>query len=191
MERQRIEIFPGHWIEVTPKIRNMAGLRRHDRILAKFTDVPKVVEKAVTSKVVKYPQLIKEEAVQIWLKDGMEAAIKATGVNRHTIEMERRKQNIRAGLTKTRAKGFTYTLEQKQACVRLALQLIQSKEMVTRTQRAFNGKIVTVRNFKWHPQSAFKEAGKRLGLNGSAVHFQWSIGAIPMPQPSTQQPSGL
>lgn len=192
MDKQRIEIFPGHWIEITPKIRNMAGLRKKEKVIARLADITKSVEKALPQKQAKYSQLLKDEAVRIANAEGMREAVKATGVNKHTILMERRLQNIRAGKKQTRQKGFAYTLEQKQACVAIALQLMRSKEMVEVQQRAgIAKKIVTVRRFKWSPKSAFDEAARRLGMNGRAVQFQWSIGAIPMPQSSTQQPSGL
>lgn len=193
MDKQRIEIFPGHWIEITPKIRNMAGLRKKEKVIARLADITKSVERAIpTGKNIKYSQLLKDEAVRIANAEGMRAAVKATGVNKHTILMERRLQNIRAGKKQTRQKGFAYTLEQKQACVSIALQLMRSKEMVEVQQRAgIAKKMVTVRRFKWSPKSAFDEAARRLGMNGRAIQFQWSIGAIPMPQSSTQHPSGL
>lgn len=191
--RERIEIFPGHWIEVTPKIKKNAGLRKSDRVIATLMGetVPAAGRLVRDSnKNVKYPKLMLDEAVRIAATHGLKEAAKDTGIRAASINLRQRQLRRKQGLAKVRDKGSRYTLAQKQACVRLAQELMRSNDVVSRTRPCAlphsKGKPTTYRFRKWNHRSAFVEAGRRLGMNGRSIEWMWVQGTIPL----TQQPSG-
>lgn len=192
--RERIEIFPGHWIEVTPKIKKNAGLRQSDRVVATLMGetVPAAGRLVRDSnKSVKYPKLMLDEAVRIAAELGLKGAAKDTGIGAASINLRQRQLRRKQGVARVMAQGTRYTLAQKQACVRLAQELMGSGETVSRTGIArFNnkakGRKYTFRRLRWSHRTAFLEAGRRLGMNGRSIEWMWIQGTIPL----TQQPSG-
>jgi hypothetical protein len=186
MIRERIEIFPGHWIEVTPKLKKKAGVKQSARVIATLNNVTRIVaDDVVKPPPPKYPRLMLEEANRIVDRDGMKAAVKATGINAHSIVWYRRGVIQRRGEYKPSEKGRRYTMEQKRACVRLAQKLMASGEIKVRHGKCY-GKPAVYRSPKWSHAAAFREAGRRLGMNGRSVEWCWIHGMIPF----DQQPSG-
>lgn len=190
--RERVEIFPGHWIEVTPKLKKQAGLRKSARVVA--TLMGETIEAARDivreNGNIKYTRLMLDEAARIARKDGMAEAIKATGIKRASIDL-RMRQLRRAGKLGRKRKdgirhtGSRYTLPQKQACVRLAQELMGSRQTVTKSAK-IGGRMCVVTRPRWSHRKAFIEAGRRLGMNGRSVEWMWLQGTIPL----DQQPSG-
>lgn len=186
--RERIEIFPGHWIEVTPKLKRQAGLRPSARVVATLmgetidaaTDVARESRKNV-----KYSRLMLDEAVRIAERDGMKKAEEVTGISIPSIDLRKRQIRRKKGLPKRATVGTRYTLAQKQACVKLAQQLMASKATVTRTV-SMMGIARPFKRLRWGHRAAFMEAGRRLGLNGRSIEWMWIQGMIPL----DQQPSG-
>lgn len=188
--KERIEIFPGHWIEVTKKIKKAAGLRQSARIRATLAggDIDRATKEAsrAANKRVKYSLTLLDEAVRLAAMEGVRVAEKATGVSRWSIDMHAKEKSARAGNPR-QEKGHRYTLAQKQACVRLAMQLMANTETITKPL-GFK-RVRRMGTFKkWSHASAFKEAGRRLGLNGTTIEMMWRMGMIPLNQPSTPQP---
>lgn len=189
--KERIEIFPGHWIEVTKKIKKAAGLRQSARVRATLAggDVDRAIKEAHRSsnKGVKYSLALLDEAVRIAAMEGVKVAEKVTGVNRWSIDLHAKEKRARAGQSKHADQGKRYTMAQKQACVRLAQKLMASSETITKPL-GFKSFRRTGKFKKWHHGSAFREAGRRLGINGRSVELMWTLGMIPLDQPSSHQP---
>lgn len=190
MEKERIEIFPGHWIEVTPKIKRAAGLRKKARVLATLDGghvqraIGAVAKKRGPSK---YSLLLIDEAIRIFREESYKAAEKATGVPMRVIKHYNDKYKARHGLIGP-PRNQRYTMEQKQACVKLAMELMQREDTVERRLPTGRNKVIaTHRVRKWNKTAAFIEAGRRLGMNGKYVADAFSFGFIPWP-PSSHQP---
>lgn len=183
MEKERIEIFPGHWIEVTPRIKRLAGIRPTERVIATLAGghITKAKYEAGKVRGAKYSRLLLDEAVELAKSVGYPTAAKMTGVNKNSIHMHARIQKGRAGLA-SRKDGSRYTLAQKQACVRLAQSLMASDE--TKDKKCRWG-VQKVR--KWQHRPAFIEAGRRLGMNGRSIEWLWVSGQIPLDSPSSPQ----
>jgi hypothetical protein len=181
MDRQRIEIKPGVWIEVTPKIRQAVGARKRDRVLATMDGATKDAINTLAKPRRKHSDLLLDEGLALAQKDGFIAASKRLGINYHTLISHNRKRRLEQGKRKLRARGFRYTLTQKLACVKLALELMASDK--TREVSAFGKHRRTVP--LWTKDHAFNEAGRRLGINGHSVYVMWAQGDFR----ATQQPS--
>lgn len=191
---ERIEIFPGHWIEVTPAIKKKAGVRKTQRVVATLMGETVAAAGRLVrdgNGGVKYPVLMLDEAVRIAEREGLKKAVKVTGIPRASIDLRRRQLRRKQGKTRVLAKGSRYTLAQKQACVRLAKELMASDEIVkTPVACALptcKGMPYVVKRYKWPHRKAFIEAGRRLGMNGRSIEWMYIQGTIPL----TQQPSGL
>lgn len=189
--KERIEIFPGHWIEVTKKIKKAAGLRQSARVRATLAggDIDRATKEAsrAANKNVKYSLALLDEAVRLARAEGVKVAEKVTGVSQWSINMHAKEQSARAGNPRWE-QGFRYSLAQKQACVRLAQKLMANTE--TRPVRVPNprgGWRMGVTK-KWTHGAAFREAGRRLGLNGRTIEMMWLMGMIPLDQPSSHRP---
>lgn len=185
---ERIEIFPGHWIEVTPAIKKKAGIRKSQRVVATLMGetvaaAGRIVRDGVGSR--KHPILMLDEAASIAEREGIKKAARVTGINEHSIDLRCRQLRRKRGKAKVRDAGVRYTLAQKQACVRLAKELMASNEIVQKTERCYNRPYIRKR-YKWSHGSAFIEAGRRLGMNGRSIEWMYIQGTIPL----TQQPSG-
>lgn len=169
--KERIEIFPGHWIEVTRRIKEKAGVKLSTRVIATLQggEVHRAAGDAGRSlnKGAKYSRLIIEEALRLARTMGERAAAEKTGVNKWTIQ--ERKKKLRGP---TGRDGSRYTLAQKRALVEMAKGLMRSGEIKTR--RARGGKMV--QQPKWAHRPAFIEAGRRLGMNGRVIEYQWVNG---------------
>jgi hypothetical protein len=193
MNTERIEIFPGHWIEVTPAIKKKAGVRKSQRVVATLMGETVAAAGRLVrdgNRGVKYPVLMLDEAVSIAEREGLKKAVKVTGIKEHSIDLRSRQLRRKQGKTKVRAVGSRYTLAQKQACVRLAKELMASNEIKERSRLSTlphcKGMPYVHRRYKWSHRSAFIEAGRRLGMNGRSIEWMYVQGTIPL----TQQPSG-
>jgi hypothetical protein len=189
--KERIEIFPGHWIEVTKKIKKAAGLRMSTRVRATLAggDVDQATKEAARSsnKNVKYSMALLDEAVRIAAMEGVKVAEKVTGVGRWSIELRAKEKRARSGQSKHADQGHRYTMAQKRACVKLAQKLMAGTETVTK-RLGFKRLKVMGTFKKYNHGSAFREAGRRLGINGRSVEMMWNLGMIPMDSPSSPQP---
>lgn len=163
--KEMIEIFPGRWIEVTRRIKEKAGVRLSSRVVATIENGQMArAAQLLPSKNRKYPRLLVEEALEIAHAEGYKAATKATGVHREVIaNLHRSKRGC------TGKDGTRYTLAQKQACVRLAKELMQDPR--TKTVNGWKGG-KRVLPF-WSHHGAFVEAGRRLGVNGVSIEGEW------------------
>jgi hypothetical protein len=189
--KERIEIFPGHWIEVTKKIKKAAGLRMSTRVRATLAggDVDQATKEAARSsnKNVKYSIALLDEAVRIAAMEGSKTAAKVTGVNKWSIDLHMKEKRARSGQSKHADQGHRYTMAQKRACVKLAQKLMAGTETVTK-RLGFKRLKVMGTFKKYNHGSAFREAGRRLGINGRSVEMMWNLGMIPMDSPSSPQP---
>ena len=185
---ERIEIFPGHWIEVTPAIKKKAGVRKSQRVVATLMGetvaaAGRLVRDGKGN--VKYPVLMLDEAVRIAEKEGLKRAAKETGIKEHSIDLRNRQLRRKQGKSRVMAQGSRYTLAQKQACVRLAKELMASNEIIQKSAKCYHY-TYTHKRYKWSHRRAFIEAGRRLGMNGRSIEWMYVQGTIPL----TQQPSG-
>ncbi len=181
MDRERIEISPGHWIEITPKIRGAACARKRDRILATLEGG---TARALHNLVVrrrKYSNLLLDEGLELAKKIGLKKAAQKLEIHYETLVSHNRIRRLELGIRKLKIKGTRYTLAQKLVCVNLALELMASKE--TKEMIAWGKRKYTTP--KWTPYTAFIEAGRRLGMNGRSIHLMWNQGDFS----ATQQPS--
>lgn len=181
MDRQRIEIKPGVWIEVAPKIRQAVGARKRDRVLATLDGATKDAINTLAKPRRKHSDLLLDEGLALAKKDGFVSASKRLGINYHTLISHNRKRRLEQGKRRLRARGFRYTLDQKLACVRLALELMASPKTKEVSVGGKYRRTVPL----WAVIPAFNEAGRRLGINGKSVYFMWIQGDFR----ATQQPS--
>lgn len=154
------EILPGYKIEVTEAYRKRAKLTRAQKLLivsdAERRELLATIGKRRTTR--KYSRQMLDEAAELAAQIGVRRAAKRTGINAHSIE--RHIKNTRAKKRGPLKKdGDRYTNAQKQACVECAHDLVRK------------GK---ARGFR----PAFIECGRRLGINGRSIEYQWSVGLI-------------
>lgn len=185
--KERVEIFPGHWIEVTPKLKKQAGLRKSARVVATLMGetIEAARDIAMKNGNTKYTRLMLDEAARIARKDGMAEAIKATGIGKESIILRVKQLRRKEGIARVRPTGNRYMLSQKQTCVRMAQELMGSGQTVQRAV-TIRGKTRVITRTRWTHRKAFVEAGRRLGMNGRSVEWMWLQGTIPL----DQQPSG-
>jgi hypothetical protein len=185
---ERIEILNGIWIEVSDKIKEKAGVRKSSRVVATLGgETAKAIEVVAHDgrrKSVKYSRLILEEADKIAQEKGFRKAAKITGVNKHSLDLYQRRKRKAEGRTKVMQQGSRYTLAQKQACVRLAKQIMASKETVKHVC-IMRGRERVFTRPKWGHRAAFVEAGRRMGMNGRSIEWMWIQGTIPLDQQSS------
>ncbi len=123
----------------------------------------------------KYSLLLLDEAVQCVLKLGWSEATRLTGVPKSSIDGHMKRYKIANGIPFGKGHRSKYTYAQKIACIDMAIKYIDSGHIKNEV-------------------AAFKEAGRRLGINGYSIWFQWKTGIIhdPAQQPSTEsKTSGL
>lgn len=177
--KELIEIYPGRWIEVTRRIKLKAGVRLSTRVRATLAGGQ--IDKAAAdvgrcrNKSVKYSRLLIDEAVAIARTMGIPKAVKKTGVNKWTIIQQKKRMRGPTG-----REGNRYTLAQKRALVAMAQRLMGSGE--TRMRKC-GGKMVAFP--KYGHRTAFIEAGRRLGMNGRAIEYQWVNGLFSLAEPSS------
>lgn len=156
-KKDRIQIKPGVWIEVSARLRKASGLGPGVRIRNRLEDEERkriMGDTAnVVSKNVKYSRLLLDEASRLADEVGLTQAAKATKVNVNTLRAHR-KLLVREGKRKGGAPGKSrYTLGQKRKCVLLAQAIADKKQCGL--------------------GPAFVEAGQKLGVNGRSIAFQW------------------
>jgi hypothetical protein len=169
--KEMVEIFPGRWIEITKRVKKAAGVRVSSRVKATIENgrIDEALMRLTESRNRKYSRLLVDEAVAVAKAQGMFMAVRLTGVHKETIAA--RKRQLRGC---TGGDGTRYTLAQKQACVRLAKELMASP--VTRVVNGYKGSRRIVP--QWNHHTAFVEAGRRLGVNGHSIEYQWLNGMI-------------
>lgn len=123
----------------------------------------------------KYSLLILKEAVLLKRKEGVKYASQKTGVGVEAIFKAERRFVVRGDLPALpRRRGGRrrprYTIQQKRACIALALQIMAAKPR----------------------KASFIEAGRRMGMNGDTIYHQWLRDDLyePISLP-TQQPSNF
>lgn len=180
--KERIEIFPGRWIEVTKRVKQKAGVRMGARVRATLENGrvdEALVRLARNGR--KYSGLLIDEAVAVAKEKGAKEAERITGVHHETIAQRRKKLKGCTGYD-----GRRYTLAQKKACVKMALELVASGGThIVRVSFGKGDRTVSV----WSKKKAFKEAGRRLGVNGLSIMFQWENGMIDLNAVARGRPS--
>lgn len=160
---QKLEIRPGYFIEVSSRLKRMAGARGK-KLRNRLTDEERkriFTENAAKNFIApKYSRLILDEAVTLSKTVGMKEAAKITGVKYWSIVGHKRtlKRQGKFSPTNNGNRGSRYTMEQKKKCVALANQIRDESHCATRL--------------------AFIEAGRRLKMNGRSIEFMWSQGSI-------------
>lgn len=185
--REMIEIRPGHWIKVTRRIKRAAGVSPEvdfgKYIHGSEANLHKHAHK-------KYDPLMLDQADRLAHLVGLRAAAKAMNISYGSLQQWRYLKQIsaRGGNPSTRKSSQRYTLAQKQACVRIALGLMRRDDSVEHhyNETATKGERTITRK-RWNIQTAFKEAGRQLGVNGMSIQFQYQAGMIPLPQQSTPE----
>jgi hypothetical protein len=151
-----IQIKPGVFIKVNRKVKEKVGVLG----LRLDTDEEGRLIGRARNRGVRYSRLLLDEAVAISEQEGMNEAAKKTGVKYWSI-MQRRREMRREGKLATPPKRriykTKYTPLQKQQCVAMAEDLVKGG---------------------WATHPAFKEAGRRLGVNGNSIHWMWTQGMI-------------
>lgn len=185
METEWVEVSPGVRIEVTKRYKNRRAILKAAR-RARMDMTPEQRTRALaevmrrSSPVArKYSLLMLDEAVQTAAKVGLKKAAKLTGVNLWSIRAHR-KSLVAQGIIKRERgiHGHRYTKEQKEECVKLALHL--QKTTPNKIVKGVGwGKVHYDRKIMgYSTQNAFKEAGRRLGVNGNSIWYQWHIGMV-------------
>lgn len=154
------EILPGYKIEVTEAYRKKAKLTRAQKLLVVSEAERRELLATVCRKrgTRKYSRQMLDEAAGLAAQIGVRKAAKKTGINAHSIH--RHIKNLRAKERgPSRKDGDRYTYAQKKACVECAHDLV-------RTRKAAG------------MRPAFIECGRRLGINGRSIEYQWSVGLI-------------
>lgn len=189
MPTERIEIYPGVTIDVNKRHKKRAGASLFSKLssLSMSESERRTVFRGMAREDnpnTKYSLLLLDEAVHLSKKVGEKKACKITGVKYWSLK-GRKRTLIREGkyISAMPNPGHPrYTMAQKQACVRLASQLMEDKTMIERPHTVVRLRNLgaTIKQRKWSHQKAFIEAGKRLGMNGNSVAYMWSQGMIPM-----------
>jgi hypothetical protein len=160
---ERIEIRPGYFIEVSGRLKRMAGVRgRKPRNRITDEERKRIFADNAAKNFIspRYSRLILDEAVNLSKTVGMVEAAKVTGVKYWSIVGHKRTLK-RQGKYTPGAQGnhkSRYTMQQKKRCVALANQIRDESHCATR--------------------KAFIEAGRRLGINGRSIEWQHSQGSI-------------
>ncbi len=163
MKTHRVEIRPGYFIEIDSRLKRKAGVKGKKFVRTRITDQER---RRILGDVayqrngnVKYSRLLLDEAVEISKVHGVKKAVKLTGIKYWSIVGHKRELTRRGEFKPLEKPGCPprYTPDQKRKCVVLAQQLIRG------------GKF---------QRPAFIEAGKRLGMNGTSIEFQWVHGMI-------------
>lgn len=155
----KVEIKPGFFIEVHEKTK----LQMEGRALVAARR--KMIGTTPEGGAVRYTLEQLDDASAIADKKGLCAAAEITGVKFWSIVQRRRELKRQGVLPREKPrKGSRYTLEQKQQCVRMAMQIVARGRPKTK---------------------AFEEAGRLLNMNGSSIHWMHSQLMIPGVQPSS------
>lgn len=190
MPTDRIEIYPGCTIDVNQRHKKGAGLPRSAK-LKKYA-MSESERKAVFGEFarderpkVKYPTLLLDEAVELSKTVGEKKACKITGVGYWSMK-GRKRDLIRQGKyipSNHRIGRPRYTMVQKQACVALAKQLMAdpTRVLFPHPDHRLRKRGFKASRPKWGRGSAFAEAGRRLGMNGSSVEFMFLQNMIDEP----------
>lgn len=188
METEWVELSPGVKIEVTKRYKNRrailkaANRARLDMTPEQRTRALAEVMKRSSPVGRKYSLLMLDEAVQTAAKVGLKKAAKLTGVNLWSIRAHR-KSLVADGIIK-RERTIAcrrYTKEQKEACVKLALHLQKTTPNKIVKSVAYGKHTYDRKIMGYSTVSAFKEAGRRLGVNGYSIWYQWHIGMVKLP----------
>lgn len=185
MKTEWVEVSPGVKIEVSKRYKNRrailkaANRARMDMTPEQRTRALAEVMRRSSPAGRKYSMLMLDEAVQTAAKVGLKKAAKLTGVNLWSIRGHR-KSLVAQGILKPAKliRGHRYTKEQKEECVKLALHL--QKTTPNKVVKGVGwGKVHYDRKIMGYSIiSAFKEAGRRLGINGHSIWYQWHIGMV-------------
>lgn len=186
---REIQIRPGMFVEVSDRVRARAGLRPDARISATLASTAMYVAHDSMTERSGYPVILIDEAVELTRLYGPSEAVRVAGVPLRIIinRMHERGMSM-AFFGKVRLR---YPLEKMRECVLEAKKLMASDETVTTQKRSRFGKIVPFTRRKWSHRAAFAEAGRRVGVSGTAVERAWltsrfsltSIPAAPVPIP--------
>jgi hypothetical protein len=186
METEMVEIKPGVFIEITARHKKKAGIARKVKIRRSILSAEGHAEalndvgRLVANKHIKYSKFLLDEAVELQKLRGFKYAVKKTGVKYWSIMGHKRRIGRANGkVTSDNHWNSRYTMAQKKACVKLALSLMQSGETKQTTiLYPSTGRKLVRTEPKWPITKAFIEAGRRLGMNGNSIHFQWTEGSI-------------
>jgi hypothetical protein len=173
--KDRIELRPGVWIEVTPRLKKRLGYQHWEQVDVRdaFNFNPRKQ---------KYPTAFLEELDRLAREIGVSAAAAKAGVSVMAIKSYRTRKALAEGKYKICDARSRYTVAQKQECVRRALRLMASTE--TKVVQYGRGRKYSKAIPKWSEKAAFAEAGRQLGVAGNRIHGAWAAGTIPNPQTS-------
>lgn len=184
-ELQQIEIMPGYSIRVSDRyFRKKVNKRALLRGQISDSERRAILEATLTNGTRKYSKAMLDEAVRIAMLTTVKEAEKITRIKYWSI-VQRKRELFRAQELKSKNKRASrpskLTLAQKRQCIALAMKLLNSGETIQRKAFGYvrpgqQRKIITVP--KWTTRKAFIEAGKRLGMNGESIDWQYRSGAI-------------
>lgn len=186
MAKQFIEILKGVKIEITDRHLRKAGFARKVRLERRLMS-PEERKTLLTQAAreargnTKYTRLMLDEAVELSKVRGMKYAVKKTGIKHWSILGHKRRLAREGKYTPAprRSHNNRYTMEQKRKCVELALALMRNGETVQKKILfPSRGKTIVMTRPKWTQRPAFVEAGRRLGMNGRSIEWQWTEGSI-------------
>lgn len=171
MSTTRVEVRQGYYVEVKSRGRQKPTGKNLEAELVRMIGFrPREMRKRYTM-----DQLDKAAALSDEI--GIDNAARKTGVNKWSIRERRRQLRRQMGIegcVRRHAGKRRYTEEQKRECVRIAQQLMNSGE--TKKKLDFHGVYKVIP--KWGRVDAFKEAGRRLGMNGFSIYHMFVQGMI-------------
>lgn len=171
--KEEIEIVPGVFVMVTPKVKLGAGVAKLCRMSSTLSSVDRYRAMESSGFIGRHSVLIVDEAVSLATDMGARKASAITGVPVPTIVNRMREKGVECGgvlFGQIRA-----DIGKLRECVRVAKELMASEEMkevvVTR-----KGKKATHKIRRWSHGTAFVEAGKRVGISGKTAERLWLQG---------------
>jgi hypothetical protein len=171
MIRDRIEIKPGVFIEVTRRVKNRAGVGQ--RVVGTVRNPHSLIPKSHTRKSKHNPVLL-DEAIEMLQRMGRNKVCKATGLTYDALDWEierRRKAGIDVKMKhsqcgKKSGRPPLAPMAVRMRCYEIARQMIASRMYVKRARKVGRAGVAMVMTPNMTTLHCWSEAGRIAGCNG-------------------------
>lgn len=185
---KEIEFGNGFKVKVSKRMLDGAGVKARDIKNSGLSPSElEVVKQALGDnrrRRAKYSEQFLKEAVKLSMRIGCHKAAKRFKMPYYTLRAARRdmvREGVVEGKRRPNNSHAKYTPLQKIQCVELALQLHNNHKDVTIKVHPMSTRLKYfgyTKKRQYNIVEAFKEAGRRLGVNGYSIWYQWTVGML-------------